>query len=186
MVNKIISISKEELNNIDFSKYKDSTDKFGSPKGWFYMDAGYEHYRLLAYISGLFKKQTLLDIGTYQGSSSIALSFNKNNKVISFDLDPQPEIENIKIPNIEFRLGNILNDDSLILSVPFILVDTYHNGDFELDFINKLIEIKYKGLVMFDDIHLNDPMRKFWNSIKQEKYDLTSIGHQTGTGLIKF
>jgi hypothetical protein len=36
---------------------------------------------------------------------------------------------------------------------------------------------------MFDDIHLNNEMSNFWNALKNEKYDLTHIGHHTGTGI---
>jgi hypothetical protein len=29
-------------------------------------------------------------------------------------------------------------------------------------------------------------MEYFWNSITQEKYDLTKIGHSTGSGIVIF
>jgi hypothetical protein len=66
------------------------------------------------------------------------------------------------------------------------MLDTYHNGDFEQEFVDHLIKIKYKGLVMFDDIYLNYEMRKFWEGLKNEKFDLTEIGHFSGTGLVIF
>jgi hypothetical protein len=144
------------------------------------MDAGLEHYRLLAYISTLYNGVTLLDIGSYQGSSAIALSFNKKNKVISYDIEHQPEIAEIKIQNIQFIKGNVLNHS---IASPFIMLDTYHDGEFEQEFADHLLEINYKGLVMFDDIHLNNEMSNFWNGLKNEKYDLTHIGHHTGTGI---
>ena len=144
------------------------------------MGAGDEHYRLLAYISTLFKNKVLLDIGTYKGDSSTALTYNKSNKVISFDL--VDELEN-KNDDVEYRLGNIINYPEIIKSSSFILIDTYHNGDFEQEFINFINDINYKGLVMLDDIHLNQAMEKVWHSINKDKYDLTNIGHNTGTGL---
>ena len=149
MIDKILKVTAEELNQINLSKYLKSTDDLGFPKSWFYMDAGLEHYRLLAFISKLYNGVNLLDIGSYQGSSAIALSFNKKNKVISYDIEHQPEISDIKIPNIEFIKGNVLKDK---ITAPFILLDTYHDGTFEQDFVDHLIKIKYKGLVMFDDI----------------------------------
>jgi len=184
MLNKILSVTKEELNSIDLGAYKDMS-KNGSPKNWFFMEAGREHYRLLAYISGLFNGETLLDIGTYQGSSSIALSFNDKNKVASFDVVAQPEIKKISVANIEYYIGNVLDHPDLILFSPFILLDTYHDGVFEKEFMDKLIEIDYHGIVMFDDIYLNDEMKKFWEGITQEKHDLTPVGHFTGTGIVK-
>ena len=183
MIDKILKVTAEELNQINLSKYLKSTDDLGFPKSWFYMDAGLEHYRLLAYISTLYNGVTLLDIGSYQGSSAIALSFNKKNKVISYDIEHQPEIVDIKIPNIEFIKGNVLKDK---ITAPFILLDTYHDGTFEQDFVDHLLKIKYKGLVMFDDIHLSRQMDNFWDGLKNEKYDLTEIGHHSGTGIAIF
>jgi cephalosporin hydroxylase len=138
---------------------------------------------LLVYISQLYKGVTLLDIGSYQGSSAIALSFNKKNKVISYDIVHQPEIQEIKIPNIKFIKGDILKDE---ITAPFIILDTYHDGTFEQKFVDHLKKINYKGLVMFDDIYLNNEMTNFWDALKNEKYDLTEIGHHTGTGIAIF
>ena len=183
MIDKILKVTAEELNAINLSKYLKSTDDLGFPKGWFYMDAGLEHYRLLVYISQLYKGVTLLDIGSYQGSSAIALSFNKKNKVISYDIVHQPEIADIKIPNIKFIKGDVLKDE---ITAPFIILDTYHDGTFEQKFVNHLHKINYKGLVMFDDIYLNNEMTNFWDALKNEKYDLTEIGHHTGTGIAIF
>lgn len=183
MIDKILKVTADELNEINLSKYLKTTDDQGFPKSWFYMDAGLEHYRLLAYISKLYNGVTLLDIGSYQGSSAIALSFNKKNKVISYDIDQQPEIVEITIPNIKFIKGNVLKDE---ITAPFILLDTYHDGTFEQDFVDHLVKINYKGLVMFDDIHLNKEMSNFWNGLKNEKYDLTEIGHHSGTGIAIF
>jgi hypothetical protein len=138
---------------------------------------------LLVYISQLYKGVTLLDIGSYQGSSAIALSFNKKNKVLSYDLVHQPEIQEIKIPNIKFIKGDVLKDE---ITAPFIILDTYHDGTFEQKFVDYLEKINYKGLVMFDDIYLNNEMTNFWDGLKNEKYDLTEIGHHTGTGIAIF
>ena len=186
MISKILKATKEQLNSIEFDSYRDSFLKKGYPNNWFFMEAGQEHYRLLAYIGSLYKSKTLLDIGSYQGNSAIALSHSGKNKIISYDLDTQPIIQKIKNDNIKFIKGDILTDNNLILASPFIMLDTYHNGDFEQEFVDHLINIKYKGLVMFDDIHLNNEMSNFWNGLKNEKFDLTDIGHFSGTGLVIF
>ena len=186
ILSQILNVTNTQLNSIDLTRYQASTTTINTPKDWFYMESGAEHYRLLAFISTLFNNKTLLDIGTYQGSSSIALSYNPNNSIISFDINQQPEILKIDIANIKYCIDNILNSPSIILNSPLILVDTYHDGSFEREFINELIKIKYTGLVLFDDIHLDGPMQEFWDSITIEKYDLTKIGHYTGTGLLYF
>jgi len=174
MIEKILSVTSKELNAIDLSE-------FTGVQHWFNLEAGQEHYRLLAYISTLFNNQVLLDIGTFKGDSARALSYNKSNFVNSVDIAKN----HLFYERIEFMVGNILNHPDLILSARFILLDTYHNGDFEQEFMDKLIEIDYHGLVMFDDIHLNRQMQTFWNGITQDKWDLTHIGHHTGTGIVK-
>ena len=178
MIEKILSVTREELNEIDLSEFK-------GVQHWFNLEAGQEHYRLLAYISTLFKGETLIDVGSYKGDSARALSFNKINGVISYDIEPQPEISNIDLPNVTFKVMNVLEETILIDSIPFMILDTYHNGDFEQEFMNKLIEIDYHGLVMFDDIHLNRQMQTFWHGIAQVKWDVTHMGHHTGTGIVK-
>lgn len=186
ILSEILKVGKDQLDSIDLNDYRKITDSINTPKEWFYMQSGVEHYRLLAFISGLFENESLLDIGTYQGSSSIAMSYNPKNSITSFDVNHQPEISKIKIPNINYKIGNVLEFTDLIIKSPFILLDTYHDGSFEAEFMEEMIKINYRGIVLFDDIHLSGPMETFWNSIDSEKYDLTSKGHYTGTGLVYF
>jgi hypothetical protein len=99
----------------------------------------------------------------------------------------QPEISYINEDNIEFKLENILeNNNELILSAPFIMLDTDHEGPFEDAFYAHLKKINYKGLLFLDDINLNDPMKIFWAGITEEKYELTSKAHWSGTGIVIF
>lgn len=181
ILKNILSVTKEALNLIDFAPYADMAKNLDTPQHWFFLEAGAEHYRLLAYISSLFQSQTLLDIGTYLGDSALALSYNGLNRVISFDVAKQSK--NIFVKNIDFRIGNVMDYHGIIMRSPFILLDTFHNGDFEAEFVDNLNKIKYKGLVMFDDLYFNEAMTKFWEDLPNEKYDLTSIGHHSGTGL---
>lgn len=189
MLNKILNVTNEELDSIDLSAYKDYSEKVLNYKNWFFEKSGKEHYRLLAYISSLYNNANILDIGTYKGFSALALSKNKNNKVYSYDLSNEIEIEYLKdhtnlCTNIEFKVENILLHKNLILNSPFIMLDTAHDGIFENIFINFLIEINWKGLLLLDDIHEYTELTKIWNEIKLEKYDITEKGHWSGTGLI--
>jgi hypothetical protein len=182
ILEKILNVSNSELDFIDTQftkKYETYTDIcFMS---W---DSGREHYRLLMYVSSLFDNQLLFDVGTNRTMSAIALSQNKTNKVRTFDvvkvLDKNPEVE-----NIEYVLGNCTEDPDII-NTPFIFLDVNHDGLFEIEFYNHLKKINYKGMLMLDDIHLNEPMKDYWNQFKEPKYDLTAKGHWSGTGLVIF
>lgn len=157
-------------------------------KKYFLGTPGEEHYSLLAYISTLYNKETLLDIGTYKGCSALALSYNPNNQVKSFDISEGLLRLSQTPTNVEFKIENILDleNTELITKSPFIMLDTAHDGPFEYEFYNYLVDIAYKGVLLLDDIKLNTAMQLFWESIEKEKYDISNIGHHSGTGLVIF
>ncbi len=195
---KPIKLSNANLDLIDLSRF----DKYLMPKyrishnngGYgFYEKSGVEHYKMLAYLSTLMDNEIILDIGTYQGGSALALSYNKNNKIVSIDIKHQVET-NIDLDNIEFLEGDILRSEDgkeLIESSNFILYDTVHDGDTELEFHNHLVDSNWEGLCLWDDIKyrwtgaIREGMQSFWNSIDDDKkVDLIKYGHWTGTGLV--
>jgi hypothetical protein len=183
------TITKEDISRCDFDeRFKNIVlDK----QSEFYSVCGKEHYRLLSYLSTLCNHSIIIDIGTKH--SSIALSYNKTNTVYSFH---SSELSN---ENIQYYKDNILdmNKDKntvnhwkkLILSSSFIFLDVEpHNGIAELEFVNYLKEIGYLGCIICDDIWYFKEMRdNFWYKLQdQYKYDVTDIGHWSGTGIITF
>ena len=196
ILKKIVEVTNQELDAIDLSEYKLRRQQTNVPEHWFLLESGKEHYRLLYYISSLYTGKTFIDIGTWVGDSALALASNKENNVISFDIVRQPRNtqgmyinidELIKDENIKFLLGDATKyNKEEILNSPFIMLDTAHDGIFENEFYNFLHEINYKGFFFLDDIHLNEPMRQFWNNITEDKYDLTKVGHWSGSGLVHF
>lgn len=155
---------------------------------------GYAPYWLLAYLSTQFVQTTLVEIGVHNGWGSLALSYNPLNLVVGYDVDLStlsPEIA--ALPNVRFREGiaHTLSPD-LILSSPLIHFDAAHDGVYEQTFLDFLIAGGYQGMVLWDDIHRvteteGDAMPRFWRGITVGgKYDLTAIGHETGSGLLCF
>lgn len=143
-----------------------------------------EHYDLLSTWSHQFNKVKIYDIGTYKGLSAVALSSNQDNLIVSYDIGYYVTVNQPN--NVEFRIGSFYHDKEMLNS-PLIMFDIDpHDGLQEKLFVQNLTNIGYKGTVIFDDIHLNDEMKDFWNSITQEKHDYTSIGHWSGTGIVIF
>ena len=68
----------------------------------------------------------------------------------------------------------------------WIKILTLLSGALEMEIYNFLSINGYKGITMWDDIHLNNDMKMFWDSARHKKYDLTHLGHSTGTGLMVF
>lgn len=182
------------VNNIDLKPIMISVANIGEFLG----APGREHYRLLSYLSSLFNGANIIDIGTHQGASALALSMNSSNTVHSFDI-----IDSIgnRVPsaktreNIKLYIDDVFSPEGrekhrdLLLSSPLIFIDVDpHNGTMEYDIYCWLRDEAYQGIVIFDDIHHFQGMRElFWSRIDPPcKVDLTSHGHWSGTGLVSF
>lgn len=176
----------EDINGIDLTQLSNLI-KNNEHRGYFLGKAGQEHYKLIAYISSMFENSNLIDIGTYKGNSSLAMSYNSSNKIHSFDLTNSIDLYELPI-NVTYYIDNILEESykDLILSSPFILLDTFHDGTFEKQFHSYLKENNYIGYLLLDDIKLNNEMKEYWNWIEEEKYDVSDFGHWSGTGLVAF
>lgn len=186
METRMLNITQQQLEKIDIGMYEDILNNLGGFKKWFPSPPGKEHYRLLIHISNMFNNINILDVGTNYGCSALALANNPSNKVISYDIVKHPETEHIKCSNIEFRIGNVLYNEEVIKNSKLIMLDTAHDGTFENEFYNKLKEIQWEGMLLLDDIKLNNAMEQFWKNIHHVKWDLTHLGHFTGTGLVMF
>jgi hypothetical protein len=181
-----LSITNEQLDNIDLFPYSQRINS-SEYQGYFMSKSGQEHYRLLAYISQNDDLVDILDVGTLKGCSALAFSVNSKNKVRSFNVGNEFDLNYTPL-NAEFIIDNVLNGNynNIILGSKYIMLDTYHDGTFEKEFYDYLVSINYKGYLLLDDIHLNFEMERFWGSITKEKYDITNIGHSTGTGIVYF
>lgn len=187
-----INLSNKLLDEFDMKNYSYLVDK-----SQYYKKSGIQEYRLYSYLSTWFNNCIILDIGTYQGTSAIALSHNDSNTVKSYNINDN--IKNIHHPiytkkNIEFYIengvsviNNLTKED--ICNIKIIMIDTEHYGDEEQKMIDKIISLNYSGIIILDDIHHPNPelkplMEKLWNNITYKKYDLTKYGHYSGTGII--
>lgn len=181
LIEKIINLKNSDIDNLDTSYINDLIN-FDSSYYHLRTHSGREHYKLLMMISTFIDNQIIFDIGTNECRSAISLAYNKTNKVKSYDiikiLPQNPVLE-----NVEYYLGDSTQDPDLITS-PLIFLDVDHDGSYENVFYNHLLSINYKGILLLDDIHLNDPMKDFWSKINEPKYDLTHLGHWSGTGLV--
>jgi hypothetical protein len=161
----------------------------------FYEPCGREHYRLLTYLSTLVNSSTIIEIGTHKGLSAIALSYNSTNTIHTFDTEKKVVPAMDKISNIYYHPDNLFDRAKfmtwapIILLCPFIVVsvDT-HNGTMEIGFMKLLEEIGYSGFVVWDGIWQSKGMRnEFWYHVSDKmKYDLTLVGHLSGTGVTTF
>ena len=79
------------------------------------------------------------------------------------------------------------------MNLPLLFLDVDpHDGLQEINIIQALLTIGYTGIIVCDDIHLNEQMEDWW-SVKMPTFfpqlkqvDLTKYGHWSGTGAIVF
>jgi predicted O-methyltransferase YrrM len=145
---------------------------------------GINHYSLLSYLSKKINNSLIIELGTYAGTSALALSANPTNIVETYDVSGDPFAIIDTPSNIKRNIGNIfeLKDEKKLLKAKLIFLDTAHNGDFENQVLKYLNKNHYKGILLIDDIYWNGKMYYFWSSIKNRKIDLTLIGHGDGDG----
>lgn len=159
------------------------------------LKSGEQEYRLYSYLSTFFTNITILDIGTLNGRSAVALSHNETNTVISYDIEDHVKNSNHSLyskRNIRFNIKNVLEDlnEELIKKTKIVMIDIDHYGTVEREILDKLKELNFSGIVLLDDItkhpdpKINQCMKTLWDSVQETKYDFTKYGHWSGTGVI--
>lgn len=193
----LLKINKQEVKDVDLSSIYEYMDWNPTYRGFLTKLPGEEHYKLLAYMGKLVSLKnpvTLIsDIGTLYGSSALALSAaHPSVQVTTYDiLNVIPNVQGLKsINNVSSIKRKIMSgqlDIANIAKSQLILLDIDpHEGTEETKFVKLLQNAGFKGLMLVDDIKLNEGMRKFWEGVELPKYDLTELGHWTGTGLIVY
>lgn len=161
-----------------------------------------EHYRLLAGLAAHLRPETVVEIGTETGLSALCLLkyLPPHGSLTTFDLVPWQEIDGTYLVPGDFADGR-LRQELIDLAVPeafaqhaalfaqadFIFVDGPKDGRFEPALAARLdtVEFTRPPYVLFDDIRdLN--MLRFWRELRKPKLDISSFGHWTGTGLVRW
>ena len=190
------NFTQENINSIKFDENFQELVSIDPSinKEEFFNTCGKESYRLLSYISTLFNNSTIVHVGSFVGSS-LALSYNKTNNVLWFDLNENKSPILDVINNIEHHTDNVFDDEVQekwkheILNSPFIFLDVEpHLGTIEYIFYEFLKKNNYQGIVLFDDVWYFEDMRNnFWYKIPDEfRYDLTDLGHWSGSCIVTF
>ena len=210
----IINLNKNHLENLlkDYNKnLQEYFDKINDKET--YYDFGKEHYRLFAGISCQLDDKKILELGTHNGKSAIALSYGKiiEKNIIINTFDIINLLTNkgklfFKNYSVNYELKNLLDNDTreknkdFILSHDIIFIDIDpHNGILEYEMYIWLKNNSYQGIIIYDDIKLGlnhsangyqkttNKMSDFWDKLDiNEKIDITHLGHWSGTGIVVF
>jgi hypothetical protein len=184
-----IVIVKEDVRNHSV-RHLAGYNMYYSPEPNFWVDpAGRTELHLYSYLAEKVNDSLILDIGTRFGGSAIALSSNPTNTVISYDVIPWQTHAQLRKDNILLRIGDFMLDSTVDYSkVSIIMIDVDpHDGIQEPPMLRYLEDVGWSGLLLLDDIGSEWPaIEQMWAALPYEKYDVTDIGHWSGTGLINF
>tara|TARA_R110000851_G_scaffold326303_1_gene494848 strand:- start:453 stop:1115 length:663 start_codon:yes stop_codon:yes gene_type:complete len=186
---------------IDFEKYFSKYNITPSDTVLSYYDITKEHYHLLAYISNMVDDSIIIDTGTHRGGSALALSYNQSNKVLTYDIEQfkggiDNNIKNIP-NNIESKYDVDITEliktkPDIVLSSSLFFLDINHEGSDEIKIFDFLLSNNYNGILILDDIHLNNQMENAWRYMQSSDvltFDVTKYGHllhSEGTGIVVF
>ena len=168
------------------------------------------YYVILAHLSTYINDSVLIDLGTKNGESAAALSYNKSNIVYTYDLHTTDEaIQRVQEEgNIRYIIGDCIGanwsgmamlpnvepkvDREIFLSSKLIFLDVDpHDGIQESKVLNFLVDNNWKGIMVCDDIGMgleaekensHPYMREWWNTINLPKYNISANHYASGTG----
>jgi len=176
MKNKIIELSR------DMSKVNDEfLDSLAA------QDITHPYYPFLYRLVKLINPKITVELGVCTGRGTAHLAACNKGKVIA--IDPEPwDIQYIisKYKNIDLHKDR--SDSKVILdnikdkTVDICYIDTLHDYHQVLTETKLwLPKMKNGGIILYDDIILNDGMKRFWNELQLDKVELNHL-HWSGFG----
>ena len=134
----------------------------------------------------LFPESNFLELGTLYGGSALAYLYGRpETVVVTYDAYPNHTKFFKEMEGLDFRLGDC-RTEKFDKKYDIIFMDISHNG---IDEIETMKNLESQGMIkdcmiIFDDIILNEEMKKFWESLNPAiKRDITKDGHGSGTGI---
>ena len=195
-----VTIDAAVLAAVDFADVAPHIEWNDSAKRFLVAEAGREPYRLIACLAAVLKDsdRAMVDIGTYMGTSALALALDAHQPVVTYDVfdwvaSKAPPVAqtvktraNVTAKVMDCRTSSELNN--VLKTAPLIVLDIDpHDGIEERAIMADLEHVGYSGVVVTDDIHLNQSMETFWAGVAgNHKVDATALGHWSGTGLVYY
>jgi predicted O-methyltransferase YrrM len=159
-----------------------------------------EHYKLLVGLVKALAPQVVIEIGTYQGLSALALAkrLPPGGVVHTFDVLPWRDVPGCVLTDQDLAGGGIVTHVAdltraevfeqhrpLVESAGLLFVDAAKDGTMERVLLERFESARFHAppIVAFDDVRLWNMLR-IWREVARPKLDLTSFGHWSGTGLV--
>ncbi len=151
--------------------------------------SGALYYRFLYQLVRHMRPARIVELGIEKAHSTAYLAMGSpTSRILAVDSSPQPEAREIlkRYSNIEFREER--SDSPFFLNtVPERSVDVcFFDTDHQYDLVTRetrlwLPKMRPGGILVYDDISLNDGMKQFWEELKLKKISLPYL-HWSGFG----
>ena len=158
-----------------------------------------EHYKILSGIIQAIDAKNLIDIGTYTGMSArVMIDFSSTeSRIQTYDIVSWNHFNSHLTPTdfdnkctqhlVDLSQTSVFNEHLPYLdNADLIFCDAPKDGLFEEKFLTNLSHASFSSkprYLMLDDIRFLN-MASLWRSIASPKFDLTSFGHWSGTGIV--
>lgn len=83
---KMLALTNQELDDIDMNPVYEKMKPYPE-REYLMRRSGVEHYRLLYWVAQNVNGLNIVEIGSYQGMSTVCLCSNPSNEVFAYDLD---------------------------------------------------------------------------------------------------
>jgi predicted O-methyltransferase YrrM len=145
--------------------------------------------RFLYELVGEIKPTIVLETGTDRGRSAAHMALGcPTSTVFTIDIDRacKDNVDALKIKNIISVAANSLEYAKSIPDawVDFLFLDSLHTYDYVTkEWAAFRPKVRPGGIVFFDDVALDDGMKRFWAEVQGEKLDLPEL-HFSGFGAV--
>jgi len=161
-----------------------------------------EHYRLLAALVSVLRPKLVVEIGTAEGNSALALAqeLPPDGQVVTFDIVAWHQYPRSCLMAADLSTGRLrqivadLGDPAacaqyadLLRAADLVFIDAVKDGALERRILQNFSAACFHNspILVFDDIRVWN-MLKIRREIQLPKMDLTSFGHWCGTGLCEW
>lgn len=198
---RLIALALDAAEHARKVSFAELNQRIGAPPYFTEVWPG-EHYRLLAGLVLALNPKFILEIGTGDGLSALAMKsvLRADGAIATFDIINWQNNPRTVLQSGDFEDGRLVqyqDDLSNPLMLPIyleqfrnadlIFVDAPKDGVFEEKLLKNLDSIPFasKPIVVLDDIRLWNMLR-LWREISRPKLDVTSFGHWSGTGFVEW
>lgn len=149
----------------------------------------HRYYRFLYELGKMMPGARMIEIGTFHGGSAAQFAYGSLGLVVTVDVDPRGHdyVRQFPIGNIVPITADSLEHATCIRRIVeygdfnVCFIDGQHNQRAHEEFLVYREFVGDGGIILFDDIDLNDEMRGVWARIPEPKASLPGL-HHSGFG----